>query len=68
MKDPKRPVDRVHDLPRIQEALGRAVQEALRSHKQAGNPVPTWEDGKVVWVQPEDIPDFEPLLSHDEEL
>jgi hypothetical protein len=38
------------------EALTQAVREALLRHKQAGDPVATWRDGRVVWVQPEDIP------------
>ena len=50
-----RPVDRVEDLPRIQRALDQGGREALRRHKQAGNPVATWRDGAVVWVAPEDI-------------
>lgn len=32
-----------------------AVWDALRDHKQAGNPVAVWEDGKVKIIQPEDI-------------
>ena len=50
------PADLVADLPRVQEAMTRAVRAALRQHKQAGNPVATWRDGAVVWVEPEDIP------------
>lgn len=53
---PTSPADRVADLPKIQEALGRGVRDALRRHKQAHNPVVTWRDGRVVWVAPEDIP------------
>lgn len=34
-----------------------AVQEALRRHKLAGNPVAVWRDARVEWIQPEDIPD-----------
>lgn len=41
------------------EAVQRAVREALREHKRAGNPVAGWQDGRVVIVAPEDIPDFE---------
>ncbi len=37
----------------------RAVREAAREHKRAGNPVAGWQDGRVVIVAPEDIPDFE---------
>jgi hypothetical protein len=52
------PADRVDDIPRILAALRKAVQAALRAHKLAGNPVVIWKEGKVVWIQPEDIPDF----------
>lgn len=41
----------------IDRALGDAVEEALRDHKRAGNPVCEWRDGKVVWIPPEEIPD-----------
>lgn len=54
--DAPRPADLVGDLPRIQEAMARAVRGALRRHKQAGNPVAIWRDGAVVLVAPEDIP------------
>jgi hypothetical protein len=40
----------------IDEALRSAVLHALWRHKRLGNPVAEWRDGKVVWVQPEDIP------------
>ena len=55
------PADRVGDLQKIREAMGRGVQKALRQHKQARNPVAIWRDGAAVWVAPEDIPvDDEP--------
>lgn len=38
------------------EAMRLAVREALALHKQAGNPVAVWRDGRVVWIAPEDIP------------
>ena len=47
--------ERTEDLPVIQQALARAIQEALRRHKEAGNPVATWRDGRVEWVRAEDI-------------
>jgi hypothetical protein len=34
----------------IDRAFDRAVSEALRQHKRAGNPVPIWKNGKVVWI------------------
>jgi len=40
----------------IDGALKKAVQEALIRHKQAGNPIVVWRDGKIVWLKPEEIP------------
>ena len=48
--------ERLMDVTLIQDALTRAVRDALLRHKQAGNPVAEWRDGRVVWVAPEDIP------------
>ena len=47
--------ERMRDDRLIEQALGRGVREALKRHKQAGNPVAAWRDGKVVWIAPEDI-------------
>src|SRR5665213_3711823 len=33
---------------RILDAIGDAVQEAIRDHKRAGNPIAEWRDGRVV--------------------
>jgi hypothetical protein len=55
----RRPAEeRVEDLQAILDAIRLAVQEALTRHKQAGNPVATWIDGRVEWIRPEDIPDI----------
>ena len=43
-------------LSPAERVLDQGVLEALRRHKQAGNPVATWRNGEVVWVAPEDIP------------
>lgn len=40
----------------IDEALQKSVKEALLQHKMAGNPVASWKDGKIAWIQPKDIP------------
>jgi hypothetical protein len=40
----------------IEEALRRAVREALIRHKKLGNSIAVWRDGKVVIVPPEEIP------------
>ena len=50
------PSERVRDIKLIEQALRRAVREALLRHKQAGNPIAVWQDGGVVWIAPEDIP------------
>jgi len=39
----------------IDEALREAARDARRFHKALGNPMATWKDGQVVWVQPDDI-------------
>ena len=39
----------------IDEALNEAARDARRLHKALGNPMATWKDGQVVWIQPEDI-------------
>ena len=51
------PAERVDDIPRTLRALRKAVREALQFHKRAGNPVAIWRNGRVEWVQPQDIPD-----------
>jgi hypothetical protein len=39
----------------IDDALREAARDARRFHKAIGNPMATWRNGRVVWVQPEDI-------------
>lgn len=41
----------------IERALQQAVREALRKHRQAGNPIAEWRDGEIVWVPPDEILD-----------
>jgi hypothetical protein len=40
---------------RIEAAIQAAVREALIQHKRAGNPIAVWENGRVVWIPPEEI-------------
>lgn len=40
---------------RMIEGIGKAVRQALLQHKEAGNPIAVWEDGKVVWIPAEEI-------------
>jgi len=42
---------------RIIAAVKKATAEAVRMHKKLGNPIAVWRDGKVVILQPEQIPD-----------
>lgn len=37
------------------QALAQGVREALLKHKQAGNAIVIWRDGKMVWINPEEI-------------
>ena len=43
------------DPEKITEALAQGVRDALLKHKQAGNPIVVWRDGKAVWIKPDDI-------------
>jgi uncharacterized damage-inducible protein DinB len=43
------------DRDAITNAMGEAVQDALRKHKLLGQSIVTWRDGKVVTVPPEEI-------------
>jgi hypothetical protein len=40
---------------RITAAVTSAVREAILRHKQAGNPIVVMKDGKMVWLQPDEI-------------
>jgi hypothetical protein len=44
------------DPEKITQALAKGVYDALLRHKQAGNPVVVWQNGKMVWLKPEEIP------------
>lgn len=39
----------------IEQAVQEAAREAVLFHKRIGNPVATWNDGKVEMVSPSDI-------------
>ncbi len=41
------------------ETMRRTVHQAMRVHKLLGHSVVVLRDGQVVWVPPEEIPDFE---------
>ena len=39
----------------IDEALRLAARDARRLHKALGSPMATWQDGRVIWIPPEEI-------------
>ncbi|HEX2651471.1 MAG TPA: zeta toxin family protein, partial [Burkholderiales bacterium] len=39
----------------ITDAVNRAVTAALKRHKERGESVVIWRDGKIVWLKPEEI-------------
>jgi hypothetical protein len=43
------------NMDAIQETIDLAVREALLDHKQAGNPIASWRDGRVVLQPPNEI-------------
>jgi hypothetical protein len=49
------PVDFYSDKEAMGKAMGKAVYDALRTHKLLGHPIVIWRDGKVVCVPPEEI-------------
>lgn len=52
----------MNDPERVRKIIQSAINEALLMHKRMGNPVCEMRDGKIVWIQPEDIiiPEVEP--------
>ncbi|MCA1592553.1 MAG: hypothetical protein LC754_07880 [Acidobacteria bacterium] len=40
----------------VDEAMRKAVEQALLTHKRAGNSIASWKDGKVLMIPAEKIP------------
>lgn len=55
-RDDRTPADRVNDIETILQVMSEAVRQALMRHKQAGNQVVVWRNGRAEWIQPDDIP------------
>ena len=57
MKEQVRPSisELLADHALINEAIRRAVREAVLQHARAGQPVATWQNGQVVWIPAEEI-------------
>ena len=45
----------ISDRERIIQAVTEGVKDALKRHKQAGNPVVVMKEGQMVWLKPEEI-------------
>lgn len=43
------------DDDQVTRAMRRAIADALRAHKEKGQYIVVWRDGKTVRVEPEDI-------------
>ena len=39
----------------IVRALEAAAREAIKRHKQVGQPMVVWRDGKIVYISPEEM-------------
>ena len=42
----------------VEAAMNRSIHQALRRHKLLGESIAVSQDGKVVILSPEEIPDF----------
>ncbi len=47
--------DKNRDMAGTQAAMLRATRKALHEAKLRGELVPQWRDGKVVWVDPDEV-------------
>lgn len=45
----------VSDFHAMDEAVRRAMRDAVLTHARAGRSVPTWRDGRVTWITPDEI-------------
>jgi hypothetical protein len=45
----------LNDPEKVKEIIQEGIRGALLKHKQAGNPICEWKNGKVVWIPPEKI-------------
>jgi len=36
----------------MQKVMNEAIREALTEHRKAGNKVPVWDNGQIVYVEP----------------
>ncbi len=53
--EPRPLTDLVTEGASIDAALKRAAWQVLLEQKLLGQPICVWEDGKVVWIPPEEV-------------
>ena len=53
--DPQTLAHLLAEADAVEAAVRESVRDALLMHKRLGNPVATWEDGRVVWVPAHEI-------------
>ncbi len=46
----------MNDPAKVTQIIQAGIKAALLKHKQAGNPICEWRDGKIVWIPAEEIP------------
>lgn len=49
------PIDLVTQGKEIETILRNAGRQARAMHKKLGNPIASWQDGKVIIIPPEEI-------------
>lgn len=47
----------------VLEAIRESVREAVIRHKRLGLPMVSWENGRVVWIPADQLPDYERPLA-----
>jgi len=47
--------EKVANSDMMTEAIRQGVREELLAHAEAGNRVPSWESGRIVWSSPDEI-------------
>lgn len=45
----------MNDPEEVRRILESAINDALLKHKQAGNPICGFKDGKIFWITPQEI-------------
>jgi hypothetical protein len=45
------------EAQRVIAAVEQATRDAVQMHKRLGNPIAIWREGKVVILQPDEIPE-----------